>query len=100
MGGEPLSASVRCVISLGTFSRERVVVLALPNERKLAALVDRSAVSSEREPQESEWLEGRLRVTVLESQNGSTLIGLPGDSVSGGSRYRIPTATLEFQGKT
>jgi hypothetical protein len=97
MGGSSVSAKVHCMISLGSFSQERVVVLTVADDHQLTALVPRTAVRAEREPEEAEWLDAELMVSVLESVNGTTLIALPGEALSGGSRYRIPTERLEFE---
>jgi hypothetical protein len=97
MGSRPISALIECSVALGTFSQERVVIVRVSDGREVAAIVSCAAVSADREPHEEEWLPGRLRVAVLESNNGSTLVGLPGEAVAGGSRYRIPTRRLEFE---
>ena len=80
---------VRCKVSLGMFTRERVVEVGLRDGSTATLVVDKSAVEVEREPGPGEAVPGFLRAGVVEEAGDHLLVDLPQPTFSGGGRVEI-----------
>jgi|SRR5882762_3107775 len=89
---------IRCKVAPGMFSNEWAVTIELPGDRKVTALVDRSAVLVTREPRIGEQVPGQLRVRLLESNTNSLLLELPSPSLVSGSRVEAPRSLMVAAG--
>lgn len=94
-GAEAKTAFLRCKVSRGMFSTERGVLVELPGGRKVSALVDKRSVLVSRDPRTGEEVEGRVKVSVLETKKDSALVDLPQPGLTEGPRLRVPKTLIE-----
>jgi hypothetical protein len=94
-GSEAKTALLRCKVSQGMFSTERGVLVELPDGRRVSTLVDKSSVLVSRDPQTGEEVDGRVKVSVLETKKDSALVDLPQPGLTEGPRLRVPKALIE-----
>jgi len=87
--------TLSCMVSLGMFSTERGVVVALPGGRTVSALVDRRSVLVDQEPTPGSEVPGRVRVFVVSSENDSVVLELPQAGFTQGPRLKVPKTLLK-----
>ena len=92
---EAETALLKCKVSRGIFSHERGVLVEFPDGRKVSALVDKSSVLVARDPVAGEEVDGRVKVSVLETKKDSALIDLPQPALIEGPRLRVPKDLIE-----
>ena len=86
--------TLSCMVSLGMFSTERGVVVALPGGQTVSALVDKRSVEVEQDPAPGREVQGRVRVFVVSSEDDSVVLELQQAAFSQGPRLRVPKAWL------
>ncbi|MEW6296851.1 MAG: hypothetical protein AB1671_03810 [Thermodesulfobacteriota bacterium] len=92
---EAETALLKCKVSQGMFSHERGVLVELPDGRRVSALVDKNSVQVTRDPRAGEEVEGRVKVSVLETKKDSALVDLPQPGLAEGPRLRVPKGLIE-----
>lgn len=87
---------VPCQVSLGMFSTEREVRIDLPSGREVSALVDKSQVITEKEPDPGTSVPGFVRVSIVSYLDHSVTIDLPQGGLGNGSRFIVPRSFLKY----
>ncbi|MBM3333092.1 hypothetical protein FJY63_00355 [Candidatus Sumerlaeota bacterium] len=93
-GKQDAAVMIPCKVALGMFSDERVVVVELPDNRKICAIVDEGRVKVDRDPRPGEQVDGWVEVAPVKIAKDSCVVDLPQPSLTQGARVRVPTRLL------
>lgn len=77
------------------FSSERQVMIDIPGGERASALVDKTQVIVEQDPQSDALVDGHIRVSVVEFENDSVIVDLHGVGIVNGTRIEIPKTFLK-----
>ncbi len=87
--------SVRCYVTIGSFSTEYIVQVKDGNDLKWEGPVSRKMVDITQAVKPEEAVSGRIKAYLINSDEKSGLVEMPNDSWVHGSRVRIPRALFE-----
>jgi len=90
----PTARTVKCKVSSGMFSEERVIVIQLPTGEKISTFVDRTLVRATT-PGPGQEVSGSVVVNVIEEKGDLAIVDLPQPGLTRGGRVEIPSALLE-----
>ena len=91
---QPGKNFLECRIANGLFEDERIVEFIV-GDTTYKTIVDKEDVRESREPQEDEWVEGRLRVYIVEGDEEVVLVNLPSEAAGNGRRLSVPRNLLQ-----
>jgi|SRR3989338_4668028 len=79
-----------CKVRLGSFERERGVIIEIPDAENITAIVDKSDVFPDSKPTPGVIVGGRLRVFVVDEKKDKLIVDLPRETFSSGPRIAVP----------
>lgn len=89
------TVQLRCRVSQSYRPDEFLVSIDAEDAVEPAAyLVDRDLVVVDREPASRETVEGRVTVLLLDRQNGTVIVEVPGEPMSYGPKITVPKLSV------
>ena len=90
----PFGAWIACRATASPKAEEAIVgIVAIDEDRPIEFFVDRSLVQPDSLKIDAS-IDAQVQVTVLHSENGTTVITVPGEPITFGPRLTIPTRLL------
>lgn len=86
---------LKCRVSPGQFSVEYAIQGVAFDGTRFSLFAPQESVETESEPTGSEPVQGVLKVDVVQSENGKTLIRLPREAFEAGYFVTVGSANLE-----
>jgi len=87
-------AQIACKVARGMFSTERVVRIDFPDGKSVSALVDEDKVIVKADPKPGEFVDGKVKISIVEKERGFYIIDLPGTGITNGTRVRVPESWI------
>jgi hypothetical protein len=85
---------ILCQFRLGSFERERGVIIDIPDVGKITTIVDKSDLLPNRKPEPGQILEGKLKVFVVDQKDDKVIVDLPRETFTSGPRIAVPRTLL------
>lgn len=79
-----------CKIRLGSFERERGVIIEISDAENITAIVDKSDVLPDSKPSLGAIVGGKLKIFVVDEKGDKLIVDLPRETFSSGPRIAVP----------